>query len=212
MSKPPVFQDDYAGDLGQTRLEAYPFYLTIERERARWPRDIREVIFDLVPSPELLPEELRIAQMQAAAEVAKDASYDANNSRAGLVGSFPIMGLEYLVIEPVDVDSKFSDYYAQVASDDLRRVLGRVYIYDWKTLGTPNSSVCPDPRKIYLPEGRYVLYIKGTKDFHQYFTVSNDNNEFLLEYFYVGNFDSGTASPRVAWYKRAKLCGGKACQ
>ena len=116
-----------------------------------------------------------------------------------------ISGLDLLIIKPVAVNNKYADYYAETAVRDLKLTISRLYEYNWLKLGTEQSSVCPDPRVFFLPVGEYVMYIKGTNDFNQNFFVNSDSNNFLFEYFYVGDFESNTASPRIAWYIKSNL-------
>ena len=212
LTRPPNFRDSFGGNISGILEERYPFHLLIEKEKARWARGIRSVHFDIVPTPELLPAELKLR----AVDSAKGAVAQDDDIYAMLQGNtsyvHPILGLGNLVIEPVTVKNSDASYFAKVAAEDLRRVISRVYLYDWEKLGRDDSPICPDPRRIYLPDGRYVMFMKGTKGYYQYFTVDADKNDFLFEYYYVGDFKSGKMKPHVAWYNRAGLCGEKDCE
>ncbi|MEE2959943.1 MAG: hypothetical protein VYA34_04300 [Myxococcota bacterium] len=212
LTRPPNFEDSFGSNISGVLEERYPFHLVVEKEKSRWARGIRSVHFDIVPTPELLPAELKLRAVDAekGAVAQDDDIYAMPQGKTSYV--HPILGLDNLVIEPVTVKDSTASYFAKIATEDLRRVISRVYLYDWEKLGRDDSPICPDPRKIHLPDGRYVMFMKGTKGYYQYFTVDADKNDFLFEYYYVGDFKSGKMKPHVAWYNRAGLCGEKDCE
>ena len=232
LKKPPDFQSDKESDLSRVPLEKYPLKMAAEREKSRWAKEIYPISYEIIPSLDFFPEAIRsqILKEGEKEEKKETKKEDGNTKKAEApkkkeekknlflqassvkLFSMKIAGIKNLKIEPVKVDNKNATYFAKVATADLKRTLNRLYEYDWKELSKENSFFCPDPRVFYLPKGRYRMFFKGTSDFTQYFEVSSEKNQFLLEYFFKGDFNLGITEPRIAWFRKASLCNGKDCE
>ena len=99
--------------------------------------------------------------------------------------------------------------YARWAGEQLRRTLRKLYTYE--SLGTATPSVCPDPRRIFLPPGAYVMRTTAGGDFAQRFEVVEPKNAFILDVFATTRDESGEGAHVYAasWYR--KPCIGKRC-
>lgn len=152
------------------------------RERAKWPMETEALPFRALPEVDKLPREAK-----------------------RFTG--PQVSLENVSFEPIQVASESIDYYTKVAKEDLERLFERLYIIQGK-----EGAVCPDPRVLYLPRGKYRLYSSKFRDFPQTFIVKSDGQRYVLEYFFAASRDEEPPTVRLAFYPEPGLCDGRPCE
>ena len=184
LRRPPEYEDELGTDLMRAPEVRTLVQEAVRDERAKWPGATRQISYQVFPEPRPAVRE---------AEWYKGP---------------PLRLEEYPVIEAISVDDAHRAFYSRVASEELRRTLQRLYTYE--DLGTDEASVCPDPRRLYLPPGDYVLYSSAERSLPQKFTVEDTANNFVFEHFSSARAGttSGSANHRAAWY-RAPCIGDK---
>ena len=183
--RPPEFKYEVGTDLMRVPEVLLTVGEAIEDEKSKWPKEERSAVrisYVVLPEPSVAERETRWNEGPRFADLET-----------------------YPVIETSNVEDKERDFFARVASEDLRRTLKRLYTYE--NLGSDDPSVCPDPRAVYLPVGEYVLYSSASRSFPQPFTVETDGNSFILEHFAAGTSGTkeGAGEYKAAWYRVPEL-------
>ena len=189
LRRPPEFKDELETDLMRAPEVRKLVEDAFKDERAKWPVSPRRIRYVVLPEPR--PAE-------------KEANW--------YVGP-PLNLNEYPVIEPVSVEDVNGEFYAEAASEQLRRTLKKLYTFEG--LDSDNPSVCPDPRVFFLPPGEYVFYSSAERDFPQGFSIKDAGNCFVLEHFSMRRLESEEGPPvyKAAWFRAPCIggaCGGKA--
>jgi len=183
--RPPEFKYEVGTDLMRVPELKLKVGVALEDEKSKWPKEERSAVmvsYRVLPEPTVAEKETRWNE----------------GPRFADLDSYP-------AIETVNVDDEKQDFFARVASEDLRRTLKRLYTYE--NLGTDDPSVCPDPRVIYLPVGNYVLYSSPSRNFPQPFKVETDGNSYIMEHFSAGSSGTseGPGEYKAAWYRVPEL-------